>query len=214
MLELNKIYNMDCLEGLKKIGDKTIDCIITDPPYFLGLTHNGKRACFNDLNIAEPFFKALFNEYKRVLKDKHSIYFFTDWRGYAFYYPVFDKILGAKNLLVWDKGSGAGNRYSYSHELAIFSANKNVGGLSVINDIKAFSGGAKRTNGEKVHPTQKPIELIEKFILDSTDEGAIILDTFSGSGTTAIAAKRTNRQFIGFEIDEDYYDISLKRLKE
>ena len=68
MLEINKIYNIDCLEGIKKIDDNSVDVIITDPPYCIGVTHNGQRGVFNDLNIMKPFFVELFNEFKRVLK--------------------------------------------------------------------------------------------------------------------------------------------------
>ena len=63
-----------------------------------------------------------------------------------------------------------------------------------------------------MHPTQKTIELIEKFVLDATDEGAVILDVFAGSGTTAIAAMRNKRNFIGFELDEQYFEIAQKRI--
>lgn len=65
-----------------------------------------------------------------------------------------------------------------------------------------------------VHPTQKPVEVIEKLIRDSTKEGDLILDCFMGSGTTAVAAKRLNRNFIGFEIQEKYVEIAEQRLKQ
>ena len=70
----------------------------------------------------------------------------------------------------------------------------------------------KKTNGEKVHPTQKPIELMEKFILDSTEKGDTILDTFAGSGTTGVACINTGRKFIGMELDDNYFDIAKQRL--
>ena len=65
-----------------------------------------------------------------------------------------------------------------------------------------------------MHPSQKPLEVIEKCILDSTEPGDIVLDCFTGSGTTAVACIRRNRQFIGFEIDEKYYNLSLKRIEQ
>lgn len=213
-IELNRIYHKDCLVGLKDIPDGSIDAIVADPPYFLGMTHNGQKGSFSDLNIAVPFFVQLFEEYERVLSDEGSIYFFTDWRGYAFYYPLFDKIIGAKNMLVWEKLSGAGSFYVFSHELVIFHTRQRTikGGTNVIKDIRSFASGAKRTNGEKVHPTQKPIELIEKFILNSTQKGDTVLDTFMGSGTTAVACLRTGRKFVGFEIDKEYHRIAMGRV--
>ena len=123
-----------------------------------------------------------------------------------------DGILGVKNMLVWDKHSAPGNFYNYQHELVMFTTMRNAfnvkGTHSVISDIPAFCTGAKKTNGEKVHPTQKPVELIGKFILDSTNEGDTVLDTFAGSGTTGVACVNLNRRFIGMELDDNYFKIA------
>ncbi len=123
-MENVKIYNTDCLEGIKKLPDHGVNCIITDPPYFQGLSHNGSSYEFADLNISAYFFKALMKEIKRVLSADYSFYFFTDWRGYAFYYPIINEFLTIKNLLVWDKGAGPGSYYSYAHEFIIFATGK------------------------------------------------------------------------------------------
>lgn len=93
-LEVNKIYNADCLDGLKRIKTGTVKLCILDPPYFIGLTHNGKRGSFVDLAVCKPFFKLLFKEINRILNDDGEVYFFCDWRSYAFYYPIFDGIIG------------------------------------------------------------------------------------------------------------------------
>nr|WP_249417356.1 site-specific DNA-methyltransferase [Treponema phagedenis] len=84
---------------------------------------------------------------------------------------------------------------------------------NIIDDVASFNIGARKTNGEKIHPTQKPIELMEKFIFDSTDEGDVVLDSFMGSGTTGIACLNTNRRFIGMEIDDNYFNIAKNRLE-
>ncbi len=86
------------------------------------------------------------------------------------------------------------------------------GARNIIREIKSFSTGAKKTNGEKLHRAQKPIELIEKLIKDSTNKGDTVLDPFMGSGTTGIACKKAGRKFIGIEITEKYYNISKNRL--
>lgn len=220
-MELTENINLlqgDCIELLPKIPDSSIDAIITDPPYFLGMTHNGQKGCFNDLAICKPFYQKLFTEYKRVLKPDGCVYFFCDWRSYAFYYPLFDSVLGARNMLVWDKQSGAGNFYTYQHELVIFTTKRNAFNVketkNIITGIRSFSTGAKKTNGEKVHPTQKPIELIEKFILDSTDAGDTVLDSFAGSGTTGVACINTDRKFIGMELDDQYFAIAKQRIEK
>lgn len=211
------ILQGDCIDLLPKIPDSSINSIITDPPYFLGMTHNGQRGRFNDLAICKPFYEKLFTEYKRILKSDGCVYFFCDWRSYAFYYPIMYGILGVRNMLVWDKKSGPGNFYSYQHELVMFTTKRrgfNVKGTySVISDVLSFCSGAKKTNGEKLHPTQKPIELIEKFVLHSTNEGDTVLDTFMGSGTTGVACIKTSRRFIGIELDDRYFSIAKTRLE-
>lgn len=209
-----QLLHGDCLELVKEVPDKSVDLIVTDPPYFLGMTHNGKKGTFFDLAICRPFYEQLAGEYARVLKETGEFYIFTDWRGYAFYYPLFSDVLPVKNLIVWDKISGAGNFYAYTHEFIIYGTmcNKNKKGVNVWRE-KAFSSGAKKTNGEKVHPTQKPLELIEKIILNSSEPGDTVLDTFMGSGTTGVACKRTGRHFIGHEIDKKYFDIARERVE-
>ncbi len=215
--ETMEILKGDCLSLLSKVADSSVKAIITDPPYFLGMTHNGQKGCFGDLAICEPFYEKLFKEFRRVLMEDGCVYFFCDWRGYAFYYPLFDRELGAKNLLVWDKGSGPGNYYTLEHELVLFSTLNSQwrckGARNIIRGIASFRCGAKKTNGEKVHPTQKPVELIEKFVLDSTKENETVLDTFMGSGTTGLACANLGRRFIGMEIDKGYFNIAKTRIE-
>lgn len=230
-MRLNYIDNIDCLEGLKNIPDGSVDVIITDPPYFINMGHAGSKTnaragaseqlntnrCFNDLAICTPFFSQLFREFKRVLKEDGSFYFFTDWRGYAYYFPLLNAELPVRNMLVWDKKSGPGSFYSFAHELLVFGTYKPKTKKGVGTNVlryAAFSSGAARTDGEKVHPTQKPVELISKLIEDSTEPGAVVLDTFMGSGTTAVACIKTGRNYIGFEIDEGYHAIAEQRVAE
>ena len=210
------LYNGDCLEIIKDLPAASVDCIITDPPYFLGMTHNGQKGNFRDLSICRPFYRDLFNEFARVAKPEACIYFFCDWRGYAFYYPLFDEILRAHNMLVWNKLSGPGNHYAFIHELVLFHAGRgsNIGDTDIIAAVKAFSSGARSSDGAKVHPTQKPVNLIAKFITESCPPGGVILDTFGGSGTTAVAAIRTGRRFVLMEQDEGYFLTSCKRLED
>ena len=230
-MRLNYIDCCDCLEGLAAIPDKSVDLIVTDPPYFLSMGHAGSRTnaqklgseqltsnrTFNDLAICTPFYKQLFQEYARVLKEDGSFYFFTDWRGYAYYYPLLNAYLPVRNMLVWDKKSGPGSFYSFAHELIVFGTykGKTKGGVGTnVWRMGAFNSGAKSTNGEKVHPTQKPWELIAKAIEDSTEPGAVVLDTFMGSGTTAVACLKTGRNYIGFELDEQYHAIAMQRIAD
>lgn len=204
---------MDCLDGLAMIPSNSVKLIVSDPPYFLGMTHNGQRGSFVDLAICKPFYKILFNEYKRILRPDGEVYFFSDWRGYAFYYPLFDSILGCRNLIVWDKMAGPGSYYSFQHEFILFAsmdASVTKKGGNVWRS-KGFSAGAKSTNGEKVHPTQKTLEIIEKIVTENSKQGDLVVDSFGGSGTTAVICRKTNRPYIVFELDEENIDIANKR---
>ena len=220
-MEFNEIYNVDCLEGMKKIPDGSIDAIYCDPPYFTGMTHGyEKNAQLNDLVICKPFYKMLFAEFNRVAKkNKCCLYWFCDWRSEGFYLNTMQESnIPVKNCLVWDKGGGAGTFYNFVHEFVLFAtwnnrfAKKGIGG-NVINNIQGFSSNC-RIDGGKVHTSQKPLSIIEKFIQDSTQEGEVVLDCFLGSGTTAVAAINTGRKFIGFETDEKYFEIAQKRIAE
>lgn len=216
MLELNKIHHMDCLDAVQLIPTGTVKLIVADPPYFMGMTHNGQRGSFVDLAICKPFFKQLYFEFRRILRPDGEVYWFTDWRGYAFYYPLFDAILGARNLIVWDKLSGPGNFYGFTHELILFHCVQNDAKKKGANVWRSpgFAGGAKATNGEKVHPTQKPLEIIERIVRENSQEGDIIFDPFMGSGTTAKVCNKLGRPWYGVELDEGNIDIATKRAGE
>lgn len=212
-LEINRIHNMDCLDGVKLIPSGSTRLIVADPPYFLGMTHNGQRGSFVDLAICKPFYKELYAEFKRILRPDGEVYWFTDWRGYAFYYPLFDAILGCRNLIVWDKMSGAGNFYAFQHEFIMFHCVQNDAKKKGGNIWRSpgFAAGAKATNGEKVHPTQKTLEIIEKIVRENSDPGDTIVDPFMGSGTTAVVCQKLGRNYYGFELDEDNITTALKR---
>ncbi|QMU65998.1 MAG: site-specific DNA-methyltransferase [Flavobacteriaceae bacterium] len=214
-MKANTIYQMDCLDGIKQIQSNSVTLIIADPPYFLGMTHNGSKGSFVDLAICKPFFLELFKEFKRILRPDGVVFYFTDWRGYAFYYPLFDSVLSAKNLIIWDKLSGPGSFYSYCHELILFHTSNtklHLGGSNIWRN-HSFGNEAKYTNGTKVHPTQKPKELIQKMIEQHSQIGDLICDPFCGSGTTALVARTMKRDFIGFELDLANFKIMRERLQ-
>lgn len=215
-MEINKIYNDDCLEGMKRIPDNTVNLVITDPPYCIGTTSNGEKGSWNDNNIIKPFFDAYFKELKRVCKSEAELYINTDWRTYPFLYPIIQKYFNVKNLIVWDyEWIKAGSHYRFSHEFIIYS---------IKGDVKRKFSASDRdvwrikpinfTSKNKLHNAEKPIELVSKMIQNSSVEGDIVLDTFMGSGTTAVACINTKRNYIGFEIDENYYSIAINRIKD
>ena len=211
------IYNEDCFDTMKRIPDKTIDAIITDPPYFLPATHYQTRKQFSrnfsDLGILEHFFKDVFREFQRILKDTGVIYLFCDGQSYPlFYYHIFPFCKNVRPL-IWDKKTSInGYSWRHQHELILF------GEMPQARVIPTGDGDILRYNavkvGDRMHPAQKPIELLESLIKKSTKEGDLIYDPFAGSGSTMIAAMNCNRQYTGSEMAQEYFERMMERIKK
>lgn len=235
-LELNRAYQMDCLEGMKLLPDKSIDMILCDLPY-------GTTACKWDTII--PFDK-LWEQYDRIIKDRGAIVLFCK--------QPFTTTLINSNLkdfkysLVWEKDNHdnplmAKKRFlNITEDIAVFYKKQctyNPQGiipynkktkqgrgrsLSQKNDrnesyTQAFTNYPKnilkfKRDLPNVHPTQKPVLLFEYLIKTYTNEGEIVLDNCLGSGTTAIASTLTNRKWVGFETEPKYIEIINKRLDQ
>lgn len=209
----NKIINADCLDILKKLPDKCIDLILTDPPYginiekmsFTNSTKGGvcERNDYSDCFRDEKLNKIFFDEMIRV--SKNQIIFGGN------YYTEYLK--STQGWLVWNKkGDGRYSNDFADGELAWTSFNKP---LKIYHYLWSGMLQQDMKNKEKrVHPTQKPTKLFEMILQDFTTEGDIILDPFSGSGTTSRACHDTKRRFICIEKDKDYYEASIKLLED
>jgi site-specific DNA-methyltransferase (adenine-specific) len=217
----------DCLERMKEIPDNSIDCIVTDPPY--KLTSGGRkprenfnivfnRTNYHDLSRGLMFNVPDFNQWLgnvyRILKNGTHFYCMTNDKNLN---NIMNEALkvGFKevNILVWDKGMHVPLPYYMKNIEFILLFRK--GNARKINNMGSTSLiKIKGIYGVKVHPSEKPIKLMEHFILNSSNKNDIIFDPFMGSGTTGLACINTNRKFIGIELDEKYYDISCKRIKE
>jgi DNA modification methylase len=210
------LHHGDCLELLREIPESSVDAIVVDPPYFQGFNHNGIKSGRADLNISKPFFNQFFGCLARACKDERAVFVFCDWRTNGLFLDTMDEYFEVKNSLVWLKHVGTGTYYQNSYETILFHCNsgRRFPYSNVISGIKSFNGGAKVTNGEKAHPTQKPVELLEKLIADSTQEGMTILDPMMGAGSTAVACVRTGRKFVGMEIQRKYFDIACRRIEQ
>ena len=252
-MELNKIYNEDCLEGMKKLKDKSIDMILCDLPY-------GTTACKWDTIIP---FGPMWKQYERLIKDDGVIVltatqpftsalvmsnpslFRYDWvwekeSPTDFLNSNYKPLKKKEDILVFSKatvGSLSKNKIRYYPQGVIeVNVDKKNKPNSKWRKNKGYSEGNNVLNSEKpyrqkytgyptniikfprdkgaVHPTQKPVSLFEYLIKTYTMEGETVLDNCMGSGTTAIACLNTNRNFIGFELDENYFKIACERISK
>ena len=232
ILELNKIYNEDCLEGMKKIDDNSIDISITSPPYNLGIRVKSWLQTYkhkNDDNIdKEDYFEWIsdvINEMMRVTKNHifFNIQEVQNNKGIISYiFKNFDKKI--KEVFIWAKtnppshivNTQCSNGYEYifcfsndnpQSKMFNYCNFDNKKGDYVKNVIIK---GVNRT--QHAHNYAFPVWLPSFFIHNFTKKNDIVLDPFMGSGTTAVSCKMLNRRFIGFEISKEYCDIADKRI--
>ena len=240
MLELNKIYLGDCLEVMRDIPDGSVDAIITDPPYgttackwdsvipFEPMWEQLKRIIKPKGAIvlfgSQPFTSGLIMSNPKMFKYE---WVWEKTRCSNPYLAKYQPLKTHENIIVFGK---AKNYYPQKTKGDEYTISKKSGGR-VAGDMKTnnanFSG--KKSSGrypksvQKVsnpslsvglHPTQKPVALLEYLIRTYTLENETILDFTIGSGTTAVAAINTGRNFMGVEKDQSYFDIANKRIKD
>ena len=251
MIELNRIYNEDCLEGMKRIPDGSVDCILCDLPYGQ-LNKSNKHAAWD---VVIPFVP-LWEQYNRIIKNNGAIVLFAQGMFTAQLMTSNPKMW--RYNLIWDKCRVTGflnvNRMPMRrHEdICVFykkiptynpqmrkckphERNHGRGKMedgSIVNNcygkfvaIPTYISDEKFPtsiinipkecmNNGYFHPTQKPVKLLEYLIKTYTNDGDTVLDNCMGSGSTAIACMNTNRNYIGFELNKEYYDLSIKRIKK
>ncbi len=239
-IELNKIYNEDCVskehnKGMNRVPDNSVDMVLCDLPY--GTTRN-KWDSIIDLG-------KLWEQYNRVIKDNGVVILTAQ--------TPFDKVLGTSNIKnlkyewIWVKNIATGHlnakkmpmkehenilvfyKKSPTYNPQMTDGDPYINKRKPKNDSGTNYGEVKRTDtindGKRypksvlyfdreigLHPTQKPVPLFEYLIKTYTNEGDIVLDNCLGSGTTAVAAKNLNRNYIGFELEKDYYDKAIERI--
>lgn len=197
------VFNMDCIEGMKQYPDKYFELAIVDPPYGIGANKmtlgNGRKKIFrgtNDWDNSIPSAE-YFCELKRVSKNQ------IIWGGN--YMTEFLEPTGC--WIFWDKGTGE-NDFA-DGELAWTSFKGALRKLS-----KSWVGANAKDGIERIHPTQKPIYLYRWILIKYAKEGDKILDTHLGSGSSRIAADMEGFDFVGYELDKEYFDASVKRYNE
>ena len=216
-LPINKIIQGDCIDVLQTIPEDSIDLVVADPPYFLPAQHYNTRTQFGrnfaDLGLLESLFKQVFNQLKRVVKETGTIYLFCDGQSYPLFfyhlYPFCKKV----RPIIWDKlVSINGYSWRHQHEIILFAEMPNAPLVKTGDGdiIKCRAVPVKK----RLHPAQKPEEVIIKLIKKSAVENALVLDPFCGSGTTLVCAKRLGYNWIGIDISPEYVEIAEKRLSQ
>lgn len=229
------LYNDDCLKILKSISDKSIDIVITDPPYEISTKGGGSiskvKHLDNSLNklskdeIDKGYsFYGVHKELIRVMKNI-NIYI---WCNKIQIPQLFDFYVNEHkckfDIICWHKTNALPtykNKYLTDTEYCLYFRKGGYCDPSATEEneryenAKTFYISPLNQKDKKLynHPTIKPLDLIEKFIKNSSHKGDIVLDCFMGSGTTGVACKKLERDFIGIEINKDYFEIAKNRIK-
>ena len=225
----------DALKLFKQIDGNSIDLIIADPPYNLGKDY-GNNHDLKEYTEYLAFSRKWLSEANRVLKDIGTIYVFMGVRFISYIYDIMDKELSMSfnSWITWHYTQGMGRKIGFSprhDDILMFNksreftfnldavrvpqkyyrARNNMRGANP-GDVWEFSHVHYCNENRQNHPTQKPEGLVERIVLASSNEGDIVLDPFSGSGTTLRVCQQLNRNCIGFEINPDYAEMIRDRL--
>lgn len=208
---------------MKQIPDRSVDLIVTDPPYLMKYktgrrkdkTHKFASEISGDDN--PDLIHDYISECYRILKDDSACYVFCNQNKVDVFKQELESAgFNIKNIIVWVKNNHtAGDlvaQYGKKHEF-IFYVNKGRCPLNGkrLTDVWEFP---KVSGKQQVHQNQKPLELIKQCIEKSSKVGGVVFDGFMGSGTTAIACMETDRNYIGYEIDPEYYEITQERIRK
>lgn len=223
-----QVYNTDAIEWLKSLDNDSVDLIVSDPPYRVTQHgHSGLGGIFKtkvgeDKKLNGKLFEhneVDVNDYAgelyRVLKPDSHCYIMTNDRNLQNFMNVFTNIgFNFCKLLIWDKQNKITNQYYMNQvEYILFmykGRNKQINNCGTSNLISVNNVKNKTHN----HPTEKPVELMEILIKNSTNEGDLVLDPFVGVGATPVACQNLKRNFIGCELDKVYYDTTMERLND
>ncbi len=212
-LEINKIYNEDCMIGMKKIKNNSTPFILTDIPYAaVNRVSNGLRNL--DKRYADIItfdLNAFLSELHRIMSN--SIVIFCGKEQFSFIFKFFTSKAGTTRPIIWEKTNpspmNGKHVYLSGVEMAVWFKKSGA---------KTFNAYCKNTvfrypNGKsKLHPTEKNHKLLEDIILDNTNEQDIVFDPCAGSGAHLLVAKNLGRKFLGFELDKEAANIAINRI--
>lgn len=231
--ELDRIHLRDAIEGLKALPDQSVDLIVTDPPYNIASksrqTMRGSRLLttaesFGSWDVMHPFdheilMLQVISEAYRVLKQGGSFYLFTGRHENGYYVrKAVERGFTSRTQIAIVKTpamvSVYKNAWRSGFDMCMFLTKGRVGAFH-------FPGHAEAVNvyqhhiqrKHSTHPTEKPLELIKRFVKVSSNPGDLVVDPFMGSGTTAVACKALGRRYLGFELNPDYVKMAEDRLR-
>ena len=210
-----KIYNENCMKTMGRMEDKSIDLIITDPPYGMKFRSNHRAKRYEGIHWDDnlDWVEDWSSESYRVLKDNTNMYVFCSFHNVDIFKQALQRDFAIKNILIWEKNNTSmgdlKGDYAPKYEMILFVSK----GRRLLNGGRDPNIFKFARTGNKLHPTQKPVELISYLISKSSDKDDLIYDPFIGSGTTAEAAYTNERRCIGSEIDDAYYEVSLTRIE-
>ncbi len=223
-----QLYHGDCLDILSKMDSNSVNAIITDPPYCSGSrqanTGNSKKSkstlkneeWFNNDNMGIDsyirFQRIIAGQCYHIAETGAHAYIFTDWRQYNnIVFAWESKGWKLKNAICWDKEkkSALGTGWRNNHEWIAFFAKNKPTKLPHCKFYNTWKGSL--AIGKRLHPTEKPVPLME-YLVEAV-EGTII-DPFMGSGSTGVACRNLERNFVGIELDKAYYQLAEQRIQE
>ena len=225
-----KLYHGDCLDVMKKLKPSSIDCIVTSPPYEdlagAGYTKTKRDALFT--KMYHEFLDNLFMEYHRILKANGQIFFniksktadktlrSPHWIEFT---EGFEKFK-FKSYIIWKYAGSFDStkkRFHLDYEI-IYHLSKGddiyLNQTSKIHDPLSSVWYVPHNipDAERLHPTQMPTQLVDRILDLATRERDVVLDSFMGVGTTGVVCKKMNRDFVGIELTEEYYNLAEKRI--
>lgn len=238
-MRLNYIDNVDCLEGLKDVPDNSVDLVLTDPPYSSGGAFAGDRRSRTGVKYGDPsyegtatlpdfsgdnmdqrafteFCRQIFAKCREKTKPEGIIVSFIDWRNLP---ALTDAIQAAgwtwRGIAIWNKPNGRPQKGRFRNEFEFIVWGSN-GPMPFDRGVGCLPGYYRYPNvqsKDRVHQTEKPLQLIMD-LLEIVPEGAVVLDPFMGSGTTAVACLKKGRNYIGYELSKEYHAVAEQRIAD
>ena len=210
----NIIYNENCMDTMSNMEDESIDLVVADPPYGMNFRSNHRAKRYDDIFWDDnlDWLDDWSLQTNKILKENSHMYVFCSFHNIDIFKQTLQRDFTIKNILIWEKNNTSmgdlKGDYAPKYEMILFATK----GRRLLNGGRDPNIFTFARTGNKLHPTQKPVELISYLIGKSSKEDEVVYDPFMGSGTTAEAAVNSNRKYIGSEIDEVYYEISLTRV--